>query len=258
MRLIIALLLTALLTTQSVAGIKAETVIYKSGGVTLKGYAAFDESRKGKLPVILVVHEWWGLNDYAKMRAEKLAALGYLAFAVDMYGDGKTVTQPADAGKLAGEIKGNESLMRQRITDALSFIKTHPLADTGKIAAIGYCFGGTVALELARSGADIRGVVAFHAGLSTKHPENTKNVKAKILVCHGAADTYVPQEEVAAFCKEMDDAGADWQFNSYAYAVHAFTNPNSGNKPENGVAYNEKADKRSWIAMQQFFYEIFK
>lgn len=250
------LIIVLFISTSIFADIKKDTVTYQSGNTTLKGYVYYNEAKKGNLPVMLVVHEWWGCNEYAQSRAEQLAGIGFLAFAVDMYGDGKVVTTSAEAGKLAGEVKGNVQMMRERINAALEYIKKRPNADLTKIGAIGYCFGGTVALELARSGAELNGVVSFHGGLATPKPEQTKNVKTKILVCHGGSDKFVPDTEVAAFRKEMDAANVDWQLIMYSGAVHAFTNPNSGNKPETGVAYNETADRRSWGTMIRFFAEV--
>jgi len=250
-------LLLLLVQIPLIAKIKTETVEYKDGDVILKGFLAYNTDSSSKLPAVLIVHEWWGLNDYPKMRAQQLAELGYVAFAVDMYGDGKVAASNDEAGKLAGSIRGDIPKLRNRINIALDWLKQNPHVDPDKIAAIGYCFGGTVALELARSGADIKGVVTFHGGLSTPNPADTKDVKAKILVCTGGDDKSVPEKDIMAFQKEMNDAKVDWQMNIYSGAVHAFTNPKSGNNPAVGVAYNEKADKRSFEAMKQFFHEIF-
>lgn len=252
-----AIFILFLVTTPLFSQITKEAVTYSDGTVTCKGYLVYDASAKGALPGVLVVHEWWGLNTYAKHRAEMLAELGYVALAVDMYGDGTVATTPQDAGKLAGAVKGNPQLMRKRINAALAYLKTLKQVNTAKTAAIGYCFGGTVALELARSGAAVNGVVSFHGALATKEPA-TEPFTAKVLVCHGAADPFVPDTEVAAFTAEMNNVKADWQFNAYSYAVHAFTNPQSGSDPSRGAAYNEKADTRSWAAMQVFFNELFK
>jgi dienelactone hydrolase len=250
-------LLLLLVQIPLMAKVKTETVEYKDGDIILKGFLAYNTNSHTKLPAVLIVHEWWGLNDYPKMRAEQLAELGYVAFAVDMYGDGKVASSPDEAGKLAGGIRGDIPKLRTRITAALEWLKKNKHVDPHKIAAIGYCFGGSVALELARSGADIKGVVVFHGGLSTPNASETKDVKAKILVCTGGDDKFVPQTDIIAFQKEMNDAKVDWQMNVYSGAVHAFTNPKSGSNPAIGVAYNEKADKRSFEAMKQFFHEIF-
>jgi dienelactone hydrolase len=254
-----ACLLAGLLWTLSAgAELHTQHIEYKDGDTVLKGYLAYDAASKTKRPGIVVVHEWWGLNDYAKHRADMLAQLGYVAFAVDMYGDGRVATTPEEAGKLAGAVKGDRQLMCARVTAGLDVLRKHPLCDAKRIAAIGYCFGGTTVLELARSGADMAGVVSFHGGLDTPNPAEPGKIKCKVLVCAGADDPYVPAAQVAAFEDEMRIAGADWQLISYSGAVHSFTNPNSGNDPSKGVAYNERADKRSWEAMKQFFAEIFK
>jgi len=237
--------------------VKTEIVEYKDGDVTLRGFLAYNTNTTEKLPAVLIVHEWWGLNEYPKMRAQQLAELGYVAFAVDMYGAGKIASSPEEAGKLAGNIKGNIPELRNRINAAIDWLKQNKHVNPNKIAAIGYCFGGTVALELARSGADVKGVVVFHGGLSTPDASANKTVKAKILICTGGDDKYVPQTDIMAFQKEMNEAKVDWQINVYSGAVHAFTNPKSGNNPSIGVAYNENADKRSFEAMKQFFREIF-
>ena len=251
------LFLMMLIQIPLLAKVKTEIVEYKDGDVTLKGFLAYNTNSTEKLPAVIIVHEWWGLNEYPKMRAQQLAELGYAAFAVDMYGDGKVASSGEEAGKLAGSIRGDIPKLRKRINVALDWLKQNPHVNPNKIAVIGYCFGGTVALELARSGADIKGVVTFHGGLGTPNPADTKDVKAKILVCTGGDDKFVPQTDIMAFQKEMNDAKVDWQMNVYSGAVHSFTNPKSGNNPAMGVAYNENADKRSFEAMKQFFIEIF-
>lgn len=240
------------------AKIRTQTVDYESDGVKLQGYLAYDDALKGKRPGVLIVHEWWGLNDYPKKRAEQIAKLGYVAFAADLYGQGVIAKTPEEAGKYASQFRNDRMLTRKRITAALNVFKKNEFLDTGKIAAIGYCFGGMVALELARSGADIKGVVGFHTSLDTQRPDDARNIKGKILICTGANDKSVPPEMRQAFQQEMDNAGVDWQMNIYSGAVHAFTNPNSGNDPSKGVAYNANADRRSWEAMKLFFQEIFK
>ncbi|MDP4173420.1 MAG: dienelactone hydrolase family protein [Bacteroidota bacterium] len=241
----------------SEAKIHTQNVDYNVDGKTYQGYLAYDDAIKEKRPGILIVHEWWGVNDYPKKRAEQIAQLGYIAFAADMYGKGIVAKSPDEAGKLAGTVRKDPSQMRKLINAALQLLKENPKVDPSNVAAMGYCFGGTVALELARSGADIKGVCTFHATLDTKAPEDAKNIKAKILVCTGADDKAVPPEQRQAFQKEMDAAGVDWEMNIYSGAVHSFTNPASGNDPSKGVAYNEKADKRSWEAMKAFYSEIF-
>jgi dienelactone hydrolase len=207
---------------------------------------------------VLVVHEWWGLNDFAKDRARELAKEGYVAFAVDMYGKGTVTKDPKAAGELAGKLKGDRKLMRRRIVAGLNAAKANPCVDPSRVAAIGYCFGGTAVLELARSGADIAGVVSFHGGLDTPDPQDAKNIKCKVLVLTGADDKSVPASQVAAFEDEMRQAKVDYQVVIYGGAVHGFTNPANGDDPSKNVAYNEKADKRSWQAMKDFFGEALK
>jgi len=245
-------------TVNAQAALRTEVVEYKHGDVVLEGYLAYDDAVKGKRPGIIVVHEWWGLNPYARMRTGQLAKLGYIAFAIDIYGKGVRAKDPAEAGTLSGIYRGNRPLMRSRANAGLEVLRNHPLADVNRIAAIGYCFGGTVVLEMARSGAELAGVVSFHGGLSTPNPSDAKNIKGKVLVLHGADDPAVPPDQVIAFQDELRKAGVDWQMVSYGGAVHSFTNPEAGNDPSRGAAYNEKADKRSWEAMKTFFGEIFK
>lgn len=246
-------LLCSLSTRNTEAAMHTELIEYRHGDTVLEGYLAYDDARKGARPGVLVVHEWWGLNDYARNRAEQLAELGYIAFALDMYGKGVRLKTPEEAGSFAGRYKADRPLMRARAQAGLDVLKKHELTDPKRIAAIGYCFGGTTVLELARSGADLAGVVSFHGGLGTPAQEDARNIKGKVLVLHGAADPLVPPQEVAAFQDEMRKANVDWQMMFYGGAVHSFTNPQSGNDPSKGVAYNEKADKRSWEAMKVFF-----
>ena len=258
MKYILSFLLIALLGQGALAMIKTETVEYKQGNAVLEGYLAYDDSFPGKRPGVMVVHEWMGLNDYAKKRTEQLASLGYVAFAADIYGKGIRPKDAKEAGEQASIYRADRGLMRARATAGLEELKKFRLTDTLKIAAIGYCFGGGTVLELARSGARLNGVVSFHGNLDTPHPEDVRNIKAKVLVLHGGDDPYVPAEQVAAFQKEMREASVDWQMIIYGGAVHSFTNPASGNDPSKGAAYNPEADRRSWKAMKQFFSEIFQ
>jgi len=207
---------------------------------------------------VLVVHEWWGLNDYAKRRAEELARLGYVAFALDMYGKGKATTDAKEAGRLSGMFKDNRPLGRARAAAGLDVLRSRPQVDPARLAAIGYCFGGTVVLELARSGADLKGAASFHGSLATPNPADAGNIKGKVLVLHGADDPFESSAEVATFQDEMRQANVDWQMNIYGGAVHSFTNPDSGRAGIKGVAYNEAADRRSWQALRAFFDEIFR
>ena len=242
----------------ALAKIKTETVQYKEGNTVLEGYLAYDDSVPGKRPGVLVCHEWWGLVDYPKRRAEMLAQLGYVAFAPDIFGKGITAKTPDEARTLAGSFYNDRASLRRRANAGLDVLKNHPLVDTKRIAAIGFCFGGSTALELARSGADIAGVVSFHGGLSTADPDDGKNIKAKILICTGADDQSVKTDAIAAFEDEMRKGNVDYEITIYGGAVHGFTNPaNSGSQMSN-IRYNADADKRSWQAMQDFFKEIFK
>lgn len=243
------------------AAVKGETVTYQAGGRTFQGYIAYDDTVQGKRPGVLVVHEWWGLNDYARSRARQLAALGYTALAVDMYGGGKTADHPKDAGAFAAEVKRNWDVAKARFLAARDVLVKHPTVDPARIAAIGYCFGGGVVLQMAREGVDLKGVVSFHGSLATDRPARPGAVKARILVYNGAADPFVKPEQVTAFQREMDAAGARYRFVNLPGAKHAFTNPGAtelGKRFNLPLAYNAEADKRSWAGMQAFFQEIFK
>jgi dienelactone hydrolase len=237
--------------------IKSHDHHYLHETTTCEGFWAYDEGKHGKRPGILVAHEWNGLGDYVKKRCEMLAEMGYVAFAADIFGKGIRAKSFPECEQISKAYYEDRQLTRGRALAALDCLKNHPLVDASKIASIGYCFGGIVALELARSGADVKATVAFHGQLSTPNPADAKNIKGKVLICHGAIDPVVPPAEVAAFEKEMEDAKIDWQFNSYGGAMHTFTNWNLPTTPPPGVpaAYNEKADKRSWLAMKNFFAE---
>lgn len=239
------------------AALKTETIEYKQGDTVLQGYLAYDDSVTAKSPAVLVVHDWFGMSDYVKKRADQLAQLGYVAFAADIYGKDVHPTNPKEAGAQAGKYKDDRPLLRARANAALDVLKQNPHVDSAHIAAIGYCFGGMAILELARSGADVAGVVSFHGTLDTPNPDDAKNIKGKVLVLHGADDPHVPPAQIAAFQDEMRKAGVDWEMTYYGNAVHSFSRPDSGSDNSKGVAYNEKADKRSWEAMRAFFNEIF-
>lgn len=244
--------------------LKAESITYSPDGIkdslVLDGYIAWDENREGKRPVVLVVHEWWGLNDYIKRRVRELAGLGYIAMAVDFYGNGKRADNPTDAGKLSGPFYQDPLMAKQRFDAALKTIKSYKEADTSKIAAIGYCFGGTQVLNMANLGEDLAGVVSFHGGLQVVKPDKSK-LKAQVLVCHGGADPFVPADQVAQFRKQMDSVGAKYTFKVYDGATHAFSNPDAtanGKKFNLPIAYNAAADSASWNDMKTFFGTIFK
>ena len=238
-----------------------KTVEYSAQGVVMKGYLAYDANIKGKQPGALVVPEWWGLNDYARRRARMLAELGYTALAVDMYGDGRVVTNPQDAGKLSSEVMKNFDVAKARFMAAVDFLKAQSTVDPNRIAAIGYCFGGGVVLNMARDGVDLKGVASFHGSLSPVKPAQAGAVKAKILVVNGAADKFVTPEQIESFEKEMKAAGAELQFVSYPEALHSFTNPEAtelGKKFNMAIAYNANADMKSWDELKKFLKTIFK
>lgn len=235
-----------------------KTIEYKEGDTVLEGFLAHPKNLKKDTPVVVIVHEWMGLDSYAKTRARMVAGLGYVAFAADIYGKGIRPKDTDEAAKLATKYKTDIPLFRKRIRAAIDTATKLPHSDEKKAAIIGYCFGGTAALEAARAKMPVLGVVSFHGGLSTPNPKETKEVKAKVLVLHGAEDPHVPPKEVHAFEDEMRAAKADWQLVAYGGAYHKFSNPESPYKPELGFAYDEKADRRSWNAMKDFFEEIFK
>ncbi|MDZ7267864.1 MAG: dienelactone hydrolase family protein [candidate division KSB1 bacterium] len=243
------------------AEVRHQEVTYAAGGVTMKGYLAYDDAVKGRCPGVLVVHEWWGHNDYARKRADMLAQLGYTALAVDMYGDGRRAEHPEEAGKFASAVMQNLPAARARFEAALALLKRHRTTDSTRIAAIGYCFGGGVVLHMARLGVDLKGVVSFHGSYATQTPAQPGRVKAAVLVCHGEADQFITAEQIAALKKEMADAGVDFQFISYPDARHSFTSPAAdslGRKFNLPLGYNRAADEKSWADMQQFFKKIFK
>ena len=241
--------------------IKSENVDYTGDGVTMKGFVAYNEALSSLRPVVLIVPEWWGIGDYTRSRAKQLAELGYLAFAVDFYGEGKSVDSPDEAGKLAGPFYApGSNIAQKRFEAALAKIKTYPQADSTKIAAIGYCFGGAMVLNMARIGEPLKGVVSFHGNL-VGIPVKKELLKADILVCHGEIDQFVPATEVATFKKQMDSVGASYTFKSYANATHAFTNPMADEKAKKykmPIAYNAAADTASFNDMKIFFNKIFK
>lgn len=257
-RFIVAFTVMATLSAYARAG---ETISYAEGATVLKGYLATPEGIEAgtKVPGVIIVHEWWGLGEHVRDVADQLADEGYVAFALDMYGDGKTTTEASEAMEWSGEIKSDPELAKRRflaardellgpISDDLPYA-----VDPGRLASIGFCFGGTISLEMARSGLDLAGVVSFHGGLKSSIPKDDRDIQTKILVCHGADDPHVGAEEVAAFKQEMRDAEADWQFISYGNAVHSFTNP-AADFP--GARYEERAAKRSFRAMLDFFREV--
>jgi dienelactone hydrolase len=262
-RVMFMLMVTAVWLTGTVmaeAKIVEKTVEYSAQGVQMKGYLAYNDSMKGKQPGILVVHEWWGLNDYAKRRARMLAKLGYTALAVDMYGEGKQAKDPDEAGKWSSELYNHFDTAKARFMSALEFLKQQPTVQPDQVAAIGYCFGGGIVLNMARQGADLKGVASFHGNLVPIEKAAPGEIKARILVLHGGADKFLTEEQIEAFKKEMKDAGADLTFISYPGALHSFTNPKADeyakafNLP---IGYNKEADRNSWKELRKFLKDIF-
>lgn len=243
------------------AAVQGREVSYSANGTTLKGYVAYDDATRGKRPGILVVHEWWGHNEYARMRARMLAERGYTALALDMYGDGKQAHHPDDAQKFSSEVSQNEKLAKVRFEAALELIKKEKTVEAANIAAIGYCFGGSVVLNMARAGVPLKAVLSFHGGLGAQHPAEPGRVKARIASFTGEDDPMIPATQVAAFRQEMDKAGVNYKAVTYPGATHAFTNPAAdeyGRKFKLPLAYNAAADKASWDAGLAFLADAFK
>jgi dienelactone hydrolase len=243
------------------AAIQTRVVEYQAGETRLVGFLAYDDKYKDKRPGVLIVHEWWGHNDFVRERARQLATLGYVAFALDMYGDAKTANNPQDAGHLAGAVRSDLQVLRMRFNAALAQLKSDSHTDPGRVAAIGYSFGGAVVLEMARSGADINAVVSFHGGLVSNHPAEKGGVKARVLVLHGANDAFVKPGQISQFKQEMAAAGANYEFVTYPGAKHGFTNPAAtslGKKFSLALQYSPSADKASWEKVQGFLKDVFK
>jgi dienelactone hydrolase len=235
------------------AAVVTKVVNYEHDGTTLKGFLAYDDAVKDKRPGVLVVHEWWGLDDYAKERCKKLAELGYVAFAVDMYGDGKTVDHPDDARKMATAVRENLKTWRGRAEAGLKQLAGQPNVDPTKLAAIGYCFGGSTCLQLAYSGADLKAVATFHAALPTPTPEEARAIKPRLYIAHGEADPFIPPAAVEAFKKALDAGGAKYTFEGFPGVVHSFTVPGADKVMLKGMKYDKAADEKSWKAMQELF-----
>lgn len=261
MRRFLAMLLLCLAPTAFAGKLHEQEIEYTADDVVMKGYLVYDDEIKHKRPGILVVHEWWGHNDYTRRRARMLAELGYVALAVDMYGDGRQAEHPQDAGKFSSEVMRNAEGARARFLAAREILAQHEAVDAKNIGAIGYCFGGAVVLNMARTGVDLKGVVSFHGALVTSTPAKAGVVKARVLVCHGAADNFTSKDDIENFKKEMKAARVNYTFKEYANAKHAFTNPAADANAEKfgiGLAYNEKADKDSWEDMKKFLTDVFK
>lgn len=240
--------------------VEGKAVEYRAGGVVMKGYLAYDKSAAGKRPGVLVVHEWWGHNEYARKRARMLAEMGYVALAVDMYGDGKQAMHPDDAGKFSSELMKNFDTAKARFEAAMAFLKKQPGVMPDQIAAIGYCFGGGIVLNMARQGVDLKGVASFHGSLAAVKPARPGAIKAKILVLHGADDKFTTPEQIEAFKKEMKTAGADMRFIAYPGAIHSFTNPDADEYAKKfglPLGYNADADRKSWDELVKFLALIF-
>jgi len=238
------------------AAVKTQAVAYKDGDTVLTGLLAWDDAAGGKRPGVLVVHEWWGLNDYAKSRAEALAKEGYVAFALDMYGDNKVTNHPKQAGEWSKEVSSNIELWRRRAQLGLEMLKSQAQVDAGKLAAIGYCFGGSTVMQMAYAGSDVKAVVSFHGSLPPA-PESVGAIAPRVLIAHGRNDQFIPAERIVAFQDGLDRVKADWEMTIYSGTRHGFTNPDAGSYGIENLAYNETADKRSWAAMLKLFGEVF-
>jgi dienelactone hydrolase len=239
------------------AELKTKSVTYSHGGVNFIGHLAWDDAVHGMRPGVLVVHEWWGLNDYARKRADQLASLGFVAFAADIYGEGKVTTHPQEAGQMAGAVRKDVKTWQGRGQAALRVLQNHELVDAKRIAAIGYCFGVATALELAYTGADLAAVVTFHGALPVPDPEQARAIKAKILICHGAVDSFISEATIQKVHEAFEQAKVDYEINYYGGAVHSFTVPEADAVGMKGLAYNAAADQRSWRDMLRLFGEVF-
>lgn len=257
-RTVVVLIAWLVLVGFSHAAVQSKKITYKVGDLDCHGYLAWDDAVSGPRPGVLVVHEWWGLNDYARGRAEQLAKMGYVAFAADMYGEGKVTEHPKEAGEMATKVRANVQEWRKRAAAALDLLMAQPQCDKTKLAAIGYCFGGSTALQLAYSGADLKVVATFHAALPTPTAEEAKQIKATILVCHGADDTFIPAKAIESFRRALDRAGVKYEFVSYPDTVHSFTVPGADKHNLPGMKYNKTADEDSWKRMLALFAEKFK
>ena len=244
---------------QEIVNVKGEEVIYASDSTNLKGYISFDDNKKGKRPGVIIVHEWWGHNDYVRKRADMLAELGYTAIAIDMYGDGKQANHPSDAGKFAQSVMSNLPVAKARFKAALDLLKKHESVSADKIAAIGYCFGGSIALTMANTGEDLDAVAAFHSGVQLPVMPN-EELKARVLVCNGAEDPFISPESVKAFTSALDSLGKKYEYVSYPGAKHSFTSKEAdanGEKFKLPLAYNAEADQKSWESLQQLLKDVF-
>lgn len=238
--------------------VQSKTITYQVGDQTYKGYLAWDEAVEGKRPGVLVVHEWWGLNDYARSRADQLAELGYVAFACDMYGDGKTTTHPQEAGAMAGKVRENLDAWRERAVVGLDVLASQEQCDKERLAVIGYCFGGSTALQLAYTGADVDAVVTFHAALPVPSLGEAKQIEGRIQIHNGADDALIKQETIDQLSEVLNEAGVKWKLISYPGAKHSFTNKDAGKAGVPALEYNAEADRKSWAAMKELFQQVFQ
>lgn len=246
------------LASSATAAIQTKEIEYQHGGTTLQGYLAWDDAAKGARPGVIVVHEWWGHNAHARRQAERLAKAGYVGFALDMFGKGKVTTHPADAQGFVQETMKESGLAEARFRAALEQLQAQVTVDRERIAAIGYCFGGGVVLGMARAGADLDAVASFHGSIATGKPAEKGKVKAQLLVMTGAADPFVPEEQVVAFEQEMKNAGARFEVIRYPGAKHGFTNPDAGTYGMEQLAYDANADAKSWDALLRFLKKALK
>jgi dienelactone hydrolase len=257
LRSLLVLIVAMLLGASARAAVQTKVIPYKVDNLECQGFLAWDDAVDGARPGVLVVHEWWGLNDYARHRAEKLAKLGYVAFAADMYGEGKTAAHPKEAGEMATKVRSNIENWRKRALVALETLQAQPQCDKTKVAAIGYCFGGSTVLQLAFSGADLKAVVSFHGALPTPREDDVKHIKAAILVCNGADDKFIAEKAIKAFRDALDAGGVKYEFVNYPGTVHSFTVPDADKHNNPGMKYNKAADEDSWKRMQELFAEKF-
>jgi dienelactone hydrolase len=254
-RSVIAMAAAVLTAGSAPAAVVTKVIDYEHDGAKLKGFLAYDDAAKDKRPGVLVVHEWWGLDDYAKDRCKQLAGLGYVAFAVDMYGEGKTANHPDDARKMATAVRENVKTWRGRAEAGLKQLTSQPNVDATKIAAIGYCFGGSTCLQLAYSGADLKAVATFHAALPTPTADEARAIKAKLYIAHGADDFFIPKESITAFKEKLDNAKVKYTFESFPGVVHSFTVPGADKVGMKGMKYDKAADEKSWKEMLALFKE---
>ncbi|VTR99605.1 dienelactone hydrolase family protein [Tuwongella immobilis] len=246
-----------LTTVSAPAAVKTEVVEYTYNGTKLKGFLAYDDAATGKRPGVMVVHEWWGLDDYARKRATMLAELGYVAFAADMYGEGKVAKHPMEASEMAGTVRKNLDNWLGRAKAGLEILSKHEKVDSSKLAAIGYCFGGSTALQLAHAGTDLKAVVSFHGALPVPSDSQAKAVKAEVLICHGADDSFIPEKAITGLRKAYDSNKVKYTFESYPGAVHSFTVPSADSHGIKGMGYNAAADQKSWQSMQTLLKSVF-